>query len=340
MGLSLPFKKLDHEDQDINPDLALEIGHLFKSARQDLNLTILDVAGSIHIRRLYLEAIENGEFSILPGNVYLVGFIKIYAKFLDLDGDEILRRLNLLTTPIQKATMPPLSIPMDQQEQPSFSMTTFLSLGAIFLLGCLWFYHHFGQTPDGLGETTHILHEEAASPSLDGMSEQEHFASVTHPHETTSPEIAPLETGTLLPQQPHLPDHSTTSTLPPVNEQMPTAVITSDALPSSTEPSLKTTPRQKKPVITVKAVEDTWVQILGKNNTPLYVRVMKAGDQFAIPEDNIAVLNTGNAGGLQIAIDDEALPTLGQKGKVIKGISLDEKSVRDFYAQKESANAA
>lgn len=326
MGLSLPFKKLDHEEQDPKPDLALEVGYLFQSARKDLNLTISDVAGAIHIRRLYLEAIESGDFSILPGNVYLIGFIKIYAKFLSLDGDEILRRLNLLTNPIQKATMPPLSIPMDQQEQPSLSMTTFLSLGAVFLLGCLWFYHHFGHAPDTNSETTYILHEEAATPAhLDVIDAPEHIA-----HDTTLPQIYAPETGSIL-QQPHLPS---------VTEQLHTSSLTtSDTEVPSTDITVKAALPHKKSVITVKAVEDTWVQILGKNNTPLYVRVMKSGDQFAIPEDDIAVLNTGNAGGLQIMIGNESLPTLGQSGKVIKGISLDEKSIRDFYAQKESGNA-
>lgn len=37
------------------------------------------------IRRKYLEALENEKFGLLPGRVYVKGFLKNYAKFLGLD---------------------------------------------------------------------------------------------------------------------------------------------------------------------------------------------------------------------------------------------------------------
>lgn len=41
------------------------------------------------IRRKYLEALENENFGILPGRVYVKGFLKNYAGFLGLDADAL-----------------------------------------------------------------------------------------------------------------------------------------------------------------------------------------------------------------------------------------------------------
>ena len=44
---------------------------------------------STKIRRKYLEAMENDNFDVLPGKVYVKGFIKNYATFLGLNGNSM-----------------------------------------------------------------------------------------------------------------------------------------------------------------------------------------------------------------------------------------------------------
>lgn len=72
-----------------------EVGRVFLSARQERHLSIDDVAQVLHIRKTYISAIEDGNFSALPGHVYTLGFMKKYAEFLELDFPELQRRLNL-----------------------------------------------------------------------------------------------------------------------------------------------------------------------------------------------------------------------------------------------------
>ena len=56
------------------------IGILLQTARKNRNENLNDVAKQLRIRQVYLEAIENDQFEILPGDIYVVGFIKSYAK--------------------------------------------------------------------------------------------------------------------------------------------------------------------------------------------------------------------------------------------------------------------
>ena len=57
-----------------------------------LGLELQSVANQLRIRLSYLEAIEDGRYSDLPGTTYAVGFVRSYADYLELDGADIVRR--------------------------------------------------------------------------------------------------------------------------------------------------------------------------------------------------------------------------------------------------------
>lgn len=67
------------------------IGDTLRAERERQKLTIQDVEKETSIRALYLESLETGDYEKLPGTVYVKGFIKNYAEFLDLDGAALVR---------------------------------------------------------------------------------------------------------------------------------------------------------------------------------------------------------------------------------------------------------
>ena len=67
------------------------VGSLLRASRMKLELDLRDVAETLNIRFIYLEAIEDGRYEDLPGAVYVVGFIRSYADFLGLDSEEVVR---------------------------------------------------------------------------------------------------------------------------------------------------------------------------------------------------------------------------------------------------------
>ena len=50
------------------------IGEKLKEARLKKNLTLTDVENITKIRARYIQALEEENFKILPGNVYIKGF--------------------------------------------------------------------------------------------------------------------------------------------------------------------------------------------------------------------------------------------------------------------------
>ncbi|GAC1422796.1 MAG: DUF4115 domain-containing protein [Candidatus Velthaea sp.] len=68
------------------------LGESFRTAREARGLTLSDVAEHIHIRSVYLGAIEDEEWSSIGAPVYVRGFIRTYARFLGLDGEDAVAR--------------------------------------------------------------------------------------------------------------------------------------------------------------------------------------------------------------------------------------------------------
>lgn len=66
------------------------VGEILRSEREQKGLSIKDIEKATSIRSLYLDAIENDNYDIIPGEVYVKGFIRNYANYLELDAKNII----------------------------------------------------------------------------------------------------------------------------------------------------------------------------------------------------------------------------------------------------------
>lgn len=68
-----------------------ELGQLLREARLEKGLSLEDVESLTKIRKRYLEAIEEGQYNVLPGSFYVRAFVKNYAETVGLDAEQVLR---------------------------------------------------------------------------------------------------------------------------------------------------------------------------------------------------------------------------------------------------------
>jgi cytoskeleton protein RodZ len=80
------------------------IGSLLRASRNRRNEALSEVSSALRIRQVYLEAIENNQFDVLPGAIYAIGFIRTYAEYLGLDGEEVVRRYKTEASTAEKKT--------------------------------------------------------------------------------------------------------------------------------------------------------------------------------------------------------------------------------------------
>ena len=67
-----------------------DLGQLLKKARLEKGISLEQLEEMTKIRKRYLEAIEEGDYNVLPGNFYVRAFIKNYAEAVGLDPNEVL----------------------------------------------------------------------------------------------------------------------------------------------------------------------------------------------------------------------------------------------------------
>lgn len=71
------------------------LGSHLKEKREEKGYSIEEVAEATNIASRYLRAIEEHDFSQFPADVYAKGFIRSYAKFLDLDAQSLMMEYSL-----------------------------------------------------------------------------------------------------------------------------------------------------------------------------------------------------------------------------------------------------
>ncbi|KAF0249799.1 MAG: hypothetical protein FD167_801 [bacterium] len=108
------------------------LGQDFKRRREERKLSLRDVAEATRVGVRFLSAIEADDFTALPGGIYTRSFVRAYAKFLDMDEEDVLARYRK-----QAATEEPVEPMMSYKEYPSESSSTSLYIGLIVLLSLI-----------------------------------------------------------------------------------------------------------------------------------------------------------------------------------------------------------
>lgn len=84
------------------------------------------------------------------------------------------------------------------------------------------------------------------------------------------------------------------------------------------------------------ASEDAWVRIRDRDGDVFYEGLLEAGDSFEVPAQLTApVLRAGNAGGVFILVDGIAYGPVGERGRVVSGVSLKANDVRQLMPEAE-----
>lgn len=73
------------------------LGAMLRQARESQALSLEEVEAQTRIRVKYLQALETGDFSVLPSITHARGFLRNYAQFLHLDANSIMADFGDLT---------------------------------------------------------------------------------------------------------------------------------------------------------------------------------------------------------------------------------------------------
>lgn len=143
------------------------LGEAFRDAREARGLTLSDVAEHLHIRSVYLAAIESENFASIGAPVYVRGFIRTYARFLGMDAEAAVQQFSEMVPgefPKATASVAASSALMGSSRNERGGPSVFVVAGILLaaaLLGFVGYEYYQYQSGSHLGAVAVPL----ASPS-------------------------------------------------------------------------------------------------------------------------------------------------------------------------------
>jgi len=291
------------------------IGDTLRRERQRRNLELPKIAGELKISVRFLDAMEKDDFGKLPGGVFTKSFVRQYASFLGLDGDELVAGIEQAAEPEAdvaqlagkpKPDVPGIDLEMGEESWQSVRerrvpLPSWLKSGVLLVVlmlvcsGVYWWWqrpHHPVLAHEAAPAKTTSVTPPAAPP----VSQP---SQTTVPAATPSTEVPPTTTQQSSAEQVPKPAESTTT--PPV--------ATTPAVPVSA-PNPNATVR-----VGITADEEVWVRAT-VNGKYQFSGTLQPHETRNIDADGEIVLRLGNAGGATITLNGKPVGAVGPKGQI------------------------
>tara|TARA_B100000242_G_scaffold194322_1_gene140196 strand:- start:32 stop:1021 length:990 start_codon:yes stop_codon:yes gene_type:complete len=282
------------------------VGKLCLDARLNKGLTQEQAGDLLKVRVKIIKDFENGEHIDLPGLAYKVGFVRSYARLLDLDGD-------LLVKEFKES----LELNSFKEEYkfltPELSKNNFIPIGAVvsvfiaILSYTGWYYSDRSNKIEQISEKK-ILDMSSKTSEIDNNSYiiiEENFSnnmlSSGINNDEKKIQVANIKTN-----------------------------LKKDTVESSTSKNteLSATANERDPSteMVLKATGNSWVEIEDVDGNVLMTRLMRPGETYVVPNINGLTFNTGNAGALSLSQGNVIVPKLGEVGEIITARPLNIKT--------------
>lgn len=149
-------------------------GEVLKNKRELLKKSLERVSADTKIQKRFLEYIENNQFEYFDSEVFLTGFIKIYAKYLDLDTSKVLalyRRSNpnktTRNTSNKKEEPKPLKkLKKKPTLEPKLVITILLGIFLLAIFAYIGFQIYKFQRPPSLEITSPVPDSEVQTEDI------------------------------------------------------------------------------------------------------------------------------------------------------------------------------
>jgi cytoskeletal protein RodZ len=267
-----------------------DFGSTFKKARESMGLTLEQIAAETRIGTRFLEAIENEQLHLLPGGIFSRGFVRSYAERLKLDPDKAVADFERQSSYREPALIEDLNVSAPPPRKSNRSLYT-IAIGALVALVAIFYV---------------VTRESTKS------------VSAGQPPVHAAPAVA----------SPPAPE-------PPPQAATPAASSPSSeaASPPAPAPTTAVAPAPEAPkgtmTIVVSARAVTWVKILADGKTVNAGEILQPGTTRQYTAQSSIGVTLGNAGGVDLQVNDHTLRPLGKDGQV-RSVTITPDNLKDL----------
>jgi cytoskeleton protein RodZ len=285
----------------------LTVGEILRRARMQKGQDTNYIGQVLHIRPAHLEALERSDFSALPGHTFVIGFVRTYAEYLELDGGRVVGLLKHQSSSSLRPGKMNVFTPMADTRQPSSPIVIGV-ICALLLVAVIWTAYQNAR-----------LSSDKNIPAVPvGLRSLEEIEGLSKPGATTAVQTptAPAEIG-----------NKTDVAAAPTDSAV--ALAPSGVAPGQSAPLAEAVvAKNTVPGILIKLVTDSWVELRDSDAKVIEARLVRAGESIEVknPVDETGrpySLTAGDGGAVRLVVGDKELPPLSASGKVVRGLLLD-----------------
>lgn len=314
------LQEMDQGAADEQPQSqSATLGEVLQAARVAKQLTQQDISNSLRYSVKQINALEQGEFDLLPDAMITRGFIRSYAKLLEIDAEPLLASYRQSVSSESdkviavRSSMRPVQLTKESQPWLKYILASILVL--LFLLAWLFYVDYMPKSSGEAVERTSEVIEEAAPaaseplpeialPAAQRMAESDAVApdlaadpnaaiNTATQAATVAADVKPLDTVTQSDLKP---------LAPPVNQQMQAPVTASPvaASPVTASPVIVSSVKPADKTLSMSFTAQTWVSVADKSGKVVYEKMSRGGDLATINAAPPLSLVIGNASGTKL----------------------------------------
>ena len=280
-----------------------------KTVRENTGLTLKELFERTRISVVNLEAIENGDFHLLPVPIYGRNFIKTYADALGVDSKPVLLRYeNYLQTlrlkEKTKTTEQPSQAPLAETLRRRKAFLWILCI-IVVITAVSFFVSTYNKPSPGVPLKT----ETSKEAVVVGTPEQN----------TMQPDNLPITINLPKPENSIAVNQASKEQEPPAQktfEAQSSVNAAPVATPKNNEAKIEAFIDDEEPSdLVVRATEETWIRIQADDKESFQV-LLKPGEKISYQAARFN-MDIGNAGGVRVQFDGKNIENLGKSGQVI-----------------------
>lgn len=286
-------------------------GQQLAQARAGKELSVVDVAAKLKLTVRQVEALEAEDESLLPAKVFLRGFVRNYARLVDLNPDDLIAPVDAQATVAETITAPSEGLSLSKSGVRRWVVAPLVILG-VFVLFVAVLYQWLRQGEEALvpDATTSSGHNVAlptvvppapvpnpsAGLSMHQEVENRSEQSAVQPAPATSAAVAPGPTAAM-------------------SEPPPKVVVSGkvEAQPKTEAPTSSASAGGH--VLRFQTTQDAWIQVVDGEGKR-YSKLIRAGGSDSISGAAPFKLVVGEAAQVRLTYDGQPIdltPFIGQR---------------------------
>ena len=292
-------------------------GESLRQAREIKGWSVAEVATQLNLTPQRLAQIEAGAFDKLPGTTFARGYIRAYAKLLEMDQNRLVMEFDQFTgTDASGSSVHALGRIEEpvRYSQSILRLVSFLLLLALIGAGFLWWQDQ-GRPVASLADLglEHVEVEGAdGTTQVHSLAEPEDQAVIAaQGNEQSSPLLLPVESG-------EAPEAASTAEQPAAEagtaesaQEAPAAPVSdapaAPAPASAVEPATPVAVSAGQGVLNVQFTADCWTQVTDADGKVLLSALKRSGERIELAGKAPLELRLGFARGAQVAYNGESV---------------------------------